>query len=152
MPSASAGLTPLRTTLERSLHPPTNNLISDKFGLCTALILDHGQGALLAHAVPSDDVGVLETLYFTSDIFTGNAVEKSVEELARRGIPTRNVKAIVHAGEGKGLDRIIDDLHQREIKISYIHLEPERSFRHRSIEYNPLNDNLNVEFTPYPIQ
>ena len=124
---------------------------SDQFGLCSALILDYGDNAIMAHAIPSSDSRIFEGFYLDMSgryqMFTDNVVEKSVKELNKMNIPLSSVEAIVNSGEPKGLKEITNKLNEYRIKIRKTSLESNGECRERSVRYDPQGDTLKVVHT-----
>jgi len=149
-------LTPYENINIGELAYSTEMLHSDGYSGCSALILDHGPGAVMAHAHPGYEadsaynpkIGAYDPRQL---INAHDVVERSLFELKVRKIGTKNLKAIVHAGNPEDLDRIVKNLQKNGIKIKYAKLKkdfPDSIGCSRDIYYNPKTNHLKVKYKP----
>lgn len=122
------------------------SLRSEGFQSCTALILDAGNYAVMAHSLPA-------TEYEGDSFFSAkpegstraeNVVERAVRELEKNGIEPGKYWAIVHAGQESAYKHILDDLKRRGIPVRLANLDKETVARIRDIDYNPMDDEMTV--------
>lgn len=133
------------------------------FGDCTAVILDFGNEALMAHALPEEykyyeyysfDYFMLSDFFgpkridFHTQIYSFNVVDRLIKEAKRKNLDIDHAEAILDAGRPDLYLAILMDLHKNNIKIrkAQCHMPTEENFYYpkRDIYYNPKTDNLEV--------
>lgn len=114
---------------------------SHGFNECSALILDTGEGAIMAHAfyiTPRGAKNPYRSSGYIVDI--GNAVDKSVEELSKYGINPQDCEAIIVAGTEDAMETLKGDLSRFSIPIRTARVGKGDS---RSVSYNSRTNTLN---------
>jgi hypothetical protein len=107
-------------------------LESNDFSVCSAVILDYEDSAVLAHSKVRKNS--------TESFDSTNVVDYLREVLLRKGIDPKKSKAIVNSGFKGSLNSILRQLEYAEIPVVYKKLDP----NFRDIEYNPRTDKLRV--------
>ncbi|MEK6859214.1 MAG: hypothetical protein AABX54_00215 [Nanoarchaeota archaeon] len=119
-------------------------LISHDLTNCSAVILDFGEDALMAHALPvqSYDYYTLEgSTYSTSSssdrhfIGYNTCIDELVDEVQRRNLDIKNSEAIISFGRDFPKEQILNKLSQKGIKIKELHYSD--SLKSRSVIYSP---------------
>lgn len=138
---------PIELTAGELKYSSGRRLKSEDYASCSALILDSGNKAVMAHAVPNAyTIGPEGLIEDDGSIDIYNVVEKSLQELRKRGIKSSKIEAMIHAGSKESYDVIFKDLIERGINIAHSHFESEENFRVRNIEYDPVEDHLLITF------
>ncbi len=115
-------------------------LTSERFSSCSAVILDYGDEALLAHSF-NGEYGPTSF----DQICTGNVVNRLVEESGRRGFYLRMSKAIVNAGWETDLRKIIGDLEKYGIRVQEANFSEFEFGFERDVHYDPESDLLSIK-------
>lgn len=114
-----------------------NTLSSDGFSVCSGVILDYGDGAIMAHAPPS-----VMARYIPIGVNTRNVVSTLNRELRNKHIDPTECQAIVNAGTVESLYRIKKDLAEIGVSIREEALEKEA----RNLIYNPKTNELIINY------
>ena len=117
-------------------------LRSEGFAICSALILDYGNSAVMTHAIEVNDNQNGDDL-----IDVDRVVEISARKLEDEGINPIESEAIVDAGSKSSYDKILTELNRRGIKVRSASYVLEGSPRVRDISYNPVTNKLIVRKT-----
>ncbi len=115
-------------------------LASERFSSCSAVVLDYGNEALLAHSF-NGEYGPTNF----NQICTGNVVDKLVEESRRRGFYLRTSKAIVNTVCEPDLRKIISDLEKYGIHLQEANLSEFKFGFERDVHYDPESDLLSIK-------
>ncbi len=116
----------------------TKDIHSKGYASCSAVVIDDGDGAILAHAFPSEGV---EFLQYSVD--AENVVDKTIGDLRAKGVDVASCRAFVSAGNKKDLNEIVSDLRDYKIEIDFISLDEGIA---RNIKYSPKSNNFKVDY------
>ena len=115
-------------------------LESKGFHHCSAVILDYGDSAFLAHAFPD----------FYHKVCSVTIVDELVRESRRRGLSPENAEAILNIGNKDDLEIIERGLRKYGIRIRQIVTdEPSDIEDSRDIRFDPSLDSIRVTPTAY---
>ncbi len=115
-------------------------LISHGFYGCSAVILDFGEEALMAHAYPQRAYG--RSKHRESDLVGyDTVVTELVEDARRRGLDLKHARAFVNFGEDSSRKKIMSDLFLRGIYVAHEEFNREKD---RVIHYDPKHDSMTV--------
>ncbi len=114
---------------------------------CSAVILDFGKSAIMAHALPLEKRGdwIVDG---DKGITTGNVVDYLLKDAKLRGLDYRKGHAIVNAGSDEALAFIVKDLRAAGITIAEANtkLAPGSNGISRMVGYDPKSKKLDVEY------
>jgi len=133
---------PIEVPVGRIKHN-SGPLISHGFTLCSALILDFGNEAIMAHALP---LGTPGHIYKGPYATQRTVVQKILEKTLEKGLDFSKAKAIIHTGEKETLERISADLSKFKIPIEVTNLHKDPS-KDRTILYDPSTSYLGIRRT-----
>lgn len=118
-------------------------LYSEGYFGCSALVIDYGDGALLAHALPeSEEHWRGRNLNTISYLHTDNVVEQTVGYIRNNGINPKSCFAIVDAGQEKDMKIILRDLRHEGIRVKKSMCA---NFKGRNVSYTPSDNKLYVD-------
>ena len=127
------------------------NLVSYGFGECSAVVLDYGNSAIMAHAVPllgkNIDIQLSVLNRKNKTITSGGVVDYLLEESAERGLNPKRAQAHVISGNQKSLERIVSDLKLQGIAIVQASLRDDKSTIKEELStilYSPSEDKMTV--------
>jgi hypothetical protein len=91
-------------------------LTSEGFLGCSAVVLDWGEEAIMAHALPYLRPNLIRrgVTLFTA----GGVVERLIDESSKYGLNPKDAEAHINSGDKKSLLRIIKNLENNSIKIA----------------------------------
>lgn len=112
-------------------------LRSEGFSICSGVILDYGDGAIMAHVLPS-----FQSPRDSNYVNTRNVVSNLTRELESRGVNPKSCQAIVNAGMVESLYRIKQDLLDRGILVKESSLEE----KGRNLTYDPKRNDLTISY------
>lgn len=123
-------------------------LVSHDFANCSAVILDFGDEALMAHVIPVDTLAYGWT--GPSDHYVGYAdfMGELTKEAQIRNLNMKRVEAIVSFGRESPKERILESLLKKGIKIREI--EDSHLNEIRSVLYDPKPNRLRVANSDSP--
>ncbi|MBI4163317.1 MAG: hypothetical protein HY512_00525 [Candidatus Aenigmarchaeota archaeon] len=114
-------------------------MTSKRFSSCSAVILDYGDEALLAHSF-NGEYGPTNF----NQICTGNVVDRLVEEARIHGFYLRMSKATINAGWEPDLREIISGLEKHGISIQEARYTEFVAGLERDVYYDPESDLLRI--------
>ena len=120
-------------------YTENKTLVSEDFKYCNALILDSGDQALLAHALPG-------STRLASPYNAQTVVNYLLEDLEKHGMNPDSVEAIVNAGSERDLELILGDLREKGIKVREASYDTSNGKYIRDVRYNPVTDDLSVTY------
>lgn len=119
-------------------------LESKGFIYCSAVILDCGNKAVMAHATCDKEDYTYEYTIVPegNNIYTENVVEELSKLLQEKGINPRECKAFINAGLSENLEKITHDLGDVGISIEISKVDKTL----RDIRYNPKTDRISITY------
>ncbi|MAG02885.1 hypothetical protein CMI42_06105 [Candidatus Pacearchaeota archaeon] len=131
---------PIDIPISQIRYSNGRKLRSEGYSICSTLVLDYKDHALMSHVAPFMGGGTysLDPNYVNAS----NVVEESVKMIEQKGINPRNCEAIVNSGDIFSLDKINQDLNDLGITIK----ESKFDSKPRDLEYDPRSNTLTVEY------
>jgi hypothetical protein len=123
-------------------------LVSSGFYYCSAVILDFGKSALMAHALPAYDLRYPSSrvVFVYNDCMeasVGSIVNVLIEESRILGLDPKGGSALINAGMKKSLDLLVSDFESAGIAI--LEASSSTTFKRRRVEYDPRHRKMLVE-------
>jgi len=124
------------------------NLVSYDFVRCSAVTMDYGDSALMAHAIPLYDSKLLK-LAEGKSITVGGVVDSLIDKSKELGLNPEEAGAYVNAGDEKSLKIITEKLKGKNIPIIEAKIRYEKGHKpnsgdHRTILYSPSKNKFKV--------
>lgn len=122
----------------------SQNIKSNGFTTCSAVILDFGNDGLMAHAYPSEDIPKSYSYSWENDGFVSadTVVDGLIAEAHGRGLSLDRAVAIVNAGTLESLEQITSDFKHNQIPVVLEGIRQSSGIR--NISYNFPKNELSV--------
>lgn len=124
-------------------------LYSNSFSICSAVILDYGDNAFLAHALPPIFSSSGDMLHYDG------VVEGLIEESKKRNLDPKKGLAIVNTYSRRSLNKLVRELKKYDIPVRVVKTKPSAKklvstgFL-RNVLYLPKSDSLIIYSTKFP--
>lgn len=117
----------------------SKSLKSAQFVSCSALVLDHGDDAVLVHAMPGDKI------MYRSVVNVANAVDFASTMMRCHGIDPSKCQAYINAGSSSDLDTLLGDLAKQKIHVQKSSVSPATLYNPREVSFDPVTNDFSVK-------